>query len=80
MKILKGIPVAPGVAIARPFLLERSGNASPLRQNLSEAEVERDIVAFRDAVEKTAEGIRRRATGSRPSWARGTAPSWTPTC
>src|SRR5689334_21706064 len=59
MKILKGIPVAPGVAIARPFLLERSGNASPLRQNLSDAEVERDITTFRQAVEKTAEGIRK---------------------
>jgi len=59
MQILKGIPVAAGVAIARPFLLEREGFACPLRRSLSEAEVDRDIKLFREAVEKTAEGIRR---------------------
>ncbi len=59
MRVLKGISVGPGVAIARPFLLEREGRYSPLRRSLSDAEVERDIKQFRVAVAKTARDIRR---------------------
>jgi phosphotransferase system enzyme I (PtsI) len=59
MQVLKGIPVASGVAIARPFLLEREGVYCPLRRSLSDAEVERDIKLFKEAVARTADGIRR---------------------
>ena len=51
--------MAPGIAIARPFVMERKGHFSPLRQTVSELELEREIKAFHEAVEKTAEGVRR---------------------
>jgi phosphotransferase system enzyme I (PtsI) len=59
MQILKGIPVASGIAIARPFLLEREGLFCPMRRSLSDAEVERDVTAFKEAIARTAAGIRR---------------------
>ena len=59
MKILKGIPVGPGVAIARPFLMERQGRFCPLRPVVSRQDLEREIKQFKDAVTKTADGMRR---------------------
>jgi len=59
MQILKGIPVASGVAIAPPFLLERKGVFCPLRRTLSDAEVDRDVALFKEAIARTAVGIRR---------------------
>lgn len=59
MRLLRGIAVAPGIAIARPFVLERKGHFSPLRQTVSTAELDREIRRFGEAVEQTAEGIRK---------------------
>jgi phosphotransferase system enzyme I (PtsI) len=63
MKILKGISVAPGVAIAEAFILEREGRYCPLMQTVSEAEHEREVRLFKEAVAKTAEGIARARAG-----------------
>lgn len=59
MKVLKGIPVAPGVAIAEPFILEREGRYRPLKQTVTEAEHDREVRQFREAVARTAEAIKR---------------------
>ena len=59
MQILKGISVGPGVAIAPPFLLEREGRYCPLRRTLTDAEVEREIRQFREALSRTEKDIRR---------------------
>jgi phosphotransferase system enzyme I (PtsI) len=59
VKVLKGIPVAPGVAIAEPFILEREGRYRPLKQTVTEAEHDREVRQFREAVARTAEAIKR---------------------
>jgi len=59
MKILKGIPVATGIAIARPFVIESEGRAVPLRQTVTDAELEREIKSFHEALDKAEEGIRK---------------------
>ncbi len=59
MKILKGIPVAPGVAIAPAFLLEHEGRHCPLRQTVSPADHEREVKQFHAALAVTAAGIQR---------------------
>jgi len=59
MKILKGIPVAPGVAIAPAFPLEHEGRHCPLRQTVSPADLEREIRQFHAALAQTAAGIER---------------------
>ncbi len=59
MQILKGIAVAPGVAIARPFVLEQEGRSTPLRQNVTPAEHELDVRQFREALAATESGIRK---------------------
>ncbi len=58
MKILKGISVASGIAIARPFVLEAEGRAVPLRQTITDAELEREIKGFREALQKAGESIK----------------------
>jgi len=63
MKILKGIPVAAGIAIAEPFILEREGRYCPLKQTVSEAEHEREVRLFKEAVVKTADGIGKARAG-----------------
>ncbi len=62
MKVLKGIAVAPGVAIARPFLLEREGYFCPLRKTVSASELGREIRQFKEAIAKTADGVRKTRT------------------
>jgi len=57
MKILKGIPVASGIAIAKPFVLETEGRSVPLRQTVTEADLEKEIAAFHKAIEKAEENI-----------------------
>jgi phosphotransferase system enzyme I (PtsI) len=57
MKMLSGVSVAPGVAIARPFILEPEGAFCPLKQSLSEADAEKDVKRFEAAVKVTEENI-----------------------
>ncbi len=54
MRILEGIAVSPGLAIARPFVLEREGRFCPLKRSISDTELAREIRLFRDALVKTA--------------------------
>jgi phosphotransferase system enzyme I (PtsI) len=57
MKILKGISVASGIAIAKPFVLESEGRSVPLRQTVTEADLEKEIKSFHEAIEKAEENI-----------------------
>ncbi len=57
MRVLKGIPVSPGVSIARPFVLEREGRFCPLRRTLNDAELAREIKMLQEAVAKTEKGF-----------------------
>jgi len=59
MKILKGIPVASGIAIAMPFVLESEGRSVPLRQTVTGADLEKEIKSFYEAIEKARENILR---------------------
>ena len=57
MRVLKGIPVSPGVSIARPFVLEREGRFCPLRRTLNDAELAREVKMLQEAVAKTEKGF-----------------------
>jgi len=57
MRTLSGVAVAPGIAIARPFILEPEGALNPLKKSLSEAEVEKEVKLFEVAVKTTEENI-----------------------
>jgi phosphoenolpyruvate-protein kinase (PTS system EI component) len=57
MKILKGIPVANGIAIARPFVLENEGRSVPLRQTVSDADLEKEIKTFHEAIAQAEQTI-----------------------